>query len=117
VSENPFSLTIEEIINRSSSIVTGIRGSIRKPRTSLGIDPISLASAPIGKCARIDIDAFDDVSLLLMELLGFLRSLNEFAPSARQVFGVFEHRDEGVIIFLPTPRNANGLGPETGIIA
>ena len=116
VAEDLFSLTIREIIARSSSIVTSIGGSISEPCTSVGIDPVSLGSAPIWKCVGVDIDAFDDVSLFLVELLGFLRRLGEFLPRPRQVFGVYEDRDEGIVIFLPAPRNTDDVGSETRIV-
>lgn len=106
-------MTISEAIARQSSItlgwsVDGLKGELVP---CLGIDPISLARTPSGECARVDVDPSSCAPLRLPMILGVLRRLGESLPCPRQIFGVFEDRDEGIVIFLPTPRDADRREP------
>jgi hypothetical protein len=99
---------LPDILAQSSSIGFGVSNVKGELRPCAGINTVSLALAPPGKRARVDIDAENDVSLILIKLLRFLRSFGEALPSRREIFAVFEDRDEGVVIFLAAPRNADG---------
>ena len=78
-----------------------------EPMAALGIDPIAMEATPSGECARIDVDADDGVAFDLPVLLRLFGDLHEKFPRFRRLVAVFEHRSEGLVIFLPTPWNAN----------
>ena len=74
----------------------------------LGIDPHSLVSAPFGKSFRVDVSALDDIPLSLVGVLRFLRELDKLFPGRGQATGVLTNKEEGCVIFLPTPRDSDG---------
>src|SRR5216683_563520 len=61
---------------------------------------------PIGPNA--DRSGFDDIPLSRVAALRFLRKRDKLFPSGGQPIGIFTDREEGRIIFLPNPKNANG---------
>src|SRR5580692_1408394 len=81
---------------------------------TLAIDAHSFATAPIGESIRINVDALSILPLSLNLLLHFLGTLKPFFPSAGHLVGVCEESQEGRIIFLPKPRNANCSDGERG---
>jgi hypothetical protein len=100
---------IKELLPRSAGISLFLDGDFSgKSPAGLGVDPISLARTPSGECTRIDINANDELTGILKLFLGSLVRLDELFPGFREFIGVFEDREEGVVIFLPTPRESNG---------
>ncbi len=74
---------------------------------SIGIDSTPSALTPHGECARIDINASDELTSFLIVMLNFLQECRIIVPCRGQQVGVFEKRDVGTIIFLPAPRNSD----------
>jgi hypothetical protein len=108
IKDDGLSLSIKEILAMPGSAVAGVSpcGDLKGEHSPcVGIDPVSLHLTPIRERVRIDIDTLDDTPLCLLKFLGFLCNLNELFPDARQIVGVYEDRNEGVVIFLPTPRD------------
>ena len=100
---------IKELLPRAAGISLYLDGDFSgKSFAGLGVDPISLASAPFRECARVDINTFDGLAFSLKFLLGLLQRFDELVPGSRQVIGVFEDGEEGFIIFLPAPRKTDG---------
>lgn len=77
-----------------------------------GVDPMSIVSTPAGECLRVDVDASDDLAGFLKIVLGILKTPHKTFPGFREIVGVFEDGEEGVVIFLPAPRKAKGDGVE-----
>lgn len=78
-----------------------------KPPAGLGVDPFTMARTPAGERERIEINADDELAGALKRLLGLLKGRDELLPGFRQIVGVFEDGEEGLVIFLPAPRNAD----------
>jgi hypothetical protein len=105
-------LTLRDILAMRSVASVGmpvLRDPIGEPEVCAGIDPVAMMRAPIGEILKVDLDAFNDRPEFLVMILGILRRFGEISPSRGKVIGVFEERAEGVVIFLPAPRDANDV--------
>src|ERR1700692_4538577 len=101
--------TIKDILPRASGISLSLHGHLSgESLAGLGVDPVSLALAPNGECARIDMSANDELTHVLKLFLGSLVRLDKIFSGFRQFIGLFGDRNAGLVIFLPAPRESNG---------
>lgn len=86
----------------------------RELMAGIGVNPFVLDRTPAAEKVRIDIDASDNLAFVLKRTLRFLHECYEIFPQFRELIGVFEDGEQGRIIFLPAPRQAdrNKLGIE-----
>ncbi len=106
-------LTVREILDRISVASTGMPSGIHYLENEIvldaGVDPFLVSRTPTDECLRIDINPMNDAPFRPKVFLRALRSLSEIFPGGRDVVAVLEDSSVGSIIFLPAPRQANGL--------
>jgi hypothetical protein len=99
--------TIGEILDLPSSAAVGLSDFPSIRISGAGVDPVAVIRAPLGECARVDIDPNSDVALSLIMLLRLFGEVHKLLPRSGQIAAVFEDRAEGVIFRLPANRNTD----------
>jgi len=100
---------IKKLLPRAAGISLFLDGDFGSElMAGIGVNPISFTRAPNRECTRIDVNASDGLAALLKRTLGLLHACDEIIPGCGPIIGVLEDREEGIIIFLPTPRKTDG---------
>src|SRR5260370_37982159 len=107
------SLAIPRIASALVTILGG-EGCRDEFVATLAVDTYASVSAPIGECVRVDVDSLGSLPESFGSLLRLLRSLEPLFPGARHFIGVLEDSQQGRIIFLPKPCEADNTNGVTG---